>query len=145
MTISYNDAKSLNKRLIQFYKKKKVILKPVGSFARKELELSDLDYITYSTALNRKYYRSCILFDGKEIPYDIWYIPKRFFKLATLMRTYPKHYIISIRKNLAKKGYTLTDKQLTRDSDNVHIPFTSFREITKLAHVVYHPLSYYTQ
>jgi len=141
--ISYDDAKQVNNRLIKFYKKKKVILQPVGSFARHENELADLDYITHSKALGHKYYRSAIVFEDREIPYDIWYIPKRYFKLATLMRSYPKHYVISIRKALAQKGYTLTDTQLLKDDGNTQIPFTTFREITKLADVVYHPLSYY--
>lgn len=120
---------------------------PVGSVARRQKIVKDLDFITPNpiSLNNKKRYhaRSNIVIDGYTLWYDVWYIPEKDLKIASYIRTYPKHYIIAIRKGLEKKGYKLTDKQLLNKKTGRPVHVKSFKQIIKKSGVKYHPISYY--
>ncbi len=141
--IPFDIADKLSAEIKSDYKRRKITLYQVGSLARRSKLVGDLDFITTSPKLGKKYYKEKLeLPDGKTIMIDIWFVPKQHLKLAKAIRSYPRYYIIAIRKGLKNNGYKLTDQQLF-NSDGNEIKYTNFKQIAKLADVIYHPLSYY--
>ena len=143
MNIPYETAITVMNKLIDFYKKKGINLIPVGSLVRRQKYVNDIDFITNDKKLGQLHHRSTLLHNGDHINYDIWYIPKKYSKLAQFVRSYPKYYIIAIRIGLHKKGLTLTDKQLINNETGKEVSYTNFKELVDFSGVKYYSLSHY--
>lgn len=116
-------------------KNKPLKLKIVGSIARREQHINDIDFITKSILPNNKKYFK-MQYEGYNI--DIWNVED--MKIGYFLRTYPTYLLIAIRKGLKKNNCQLTN-QLYCDNKLVKNP--TIKEIFKLADIEYRPLSYY--
>jgi len=143
--IPYGDAKKISQDLIKENNKRGVNLISVGSVARGSKLISDIDFITISQLPNNRKYDRYKL-KHEDINVDIWLVKPENVMLAYFIRTYPRHYIIAIRKGLKNNGYKLTDQELFNENKNhKKIRVTDFKKVAKLAGIEYHPLSYYSE
>lgn len=132
-TFKYDEAKKVANSIKQkFMEKYNIPLEIVGSLYRGDKDIKDIDFVTYKPLPNdKKYIRS----NYDNIKFDIWYIPKKYYKLGKILRCYRSHVVIALRKGLKKKGWTLTDKALLNEKgDEVK---KTIQQIFKIANVEY--------
>jgi hypothetical protein len=141
--IPYKDALTKAEQIINEFKKKNVNLHIVGSIRRKEPYVEDIDFVTYDRLPNNaQWIRDIVTLNNKSVGVDIWKFKKENFILGSLLRSYPKHYIIALRKGLNENNpdYMLSDDELIYKQKPIK---SSIKDIAKLAKVTYHPLEYY--
>lgn len=133
--MKYDEALKLAREVIKYNKPLK--LKIVGSIARKQKEIKDIDLITTKTLpYNKKYYN----FKYKGVNVDVWKVDN--MNIGYFLRTYPKYLLIAIRKGLIKNNSKLTNKLY---QDNKEIKNPTIKQIFNLANIKYRPVSYYYQ
>jgi DNA polymerase/3'-5' exonuclease PolX len=137
--IILSEAIKISKKIKEEYKKSNINLIQVGSIKRKNKYVGDIDFITTDNLMGRKYINYEL---PEKIKVDIWKVKKENKKLGYDIRTYPRHYIIAIRIGLKKIGYRLTDQELL-DNKGKKIKYENMKQLSKLAGVVYHRISYY--
>lgn len=141
--IPLKDAQKYSKQIIKEFAKKNIQLISVGSVGRESKQVGDLDFITSDDLGNgRKYIRSELETPKGNVNIDIWSVKPENFDLGYYIRSYPRHYIIAIRKGLHKRGYFLSDQEIFNDKGK-KIKFMGFQWLANLAGVVEHPLTYY--
>lgn len=124
----YKDALKIAKE-IQFFNKP-MKLKIVGSLARKENKINDIDFITDRNLEDNKKY---IKFQYKNYHIDVWHYDD--LNIGYLLRTYPTHILIAIRKGLKKIDYKLTNN--VYDENNNIIKNITIKQIFDLANIKY--------
>lgn len=141
--ITLNEAESIVKIIKRICKRKGVHLIVVGSVARKEEMVSDIDFITCDQLDDeRKYIKfTHELPDGNFVQIDIWQVDKENLRLAKDIRRYPSHYIIALRSKLKQMGYKLTDQELFKGK--IKVKYYGSKWLAIKAGITYHPISYY--
>jgi len=133
--LNYNEALKLAHEVQKYNKPLK--LKIVGSIARKQQSIKDIDMITTKTLpYNRKYYK----FKYKGINVDIWKVDN--LRIGYFLRTYPKYILIAIRKGLKLNNCKLTNKLYC---NNKEIKNPTIKQIFQLANIKYRPISHYNE
>lgn len=145
MTISYDEAIEINRKIKDEYSKKGIKLVEVGQLARKQREIKNLEYITMNAQLGVEHYHHVMKVHDKDISMDIRFVEKDNFKIVRLIRTYPFYYICAIRKGLKENGYTLTDKNLIENENKQEVKIKKFKDVIDLANIKYNPISYFYQ
>lgn len=142
--IPYDEARIISKYVKQLFSQKNIHLYEIGSLARKERYIKDLDFIT-SDSINNKKYNVYKFIDGKyDISIDIWVVPENKLKVVKELRSYPKGYVIALHNGLKKHGYSFKNYNLY-DSNFNYIPVESVYDLAKLAKIRFHPLAYYQE
>lgn len=105
----------------------------VGSILRKEPVVKDIDFITKNDLPNGREY---IKFKQDGFNIDIWKVNNLLF--GRLIRGYPRHLIIALRKALKNKGYKLSNDELLKDNKKVKIK--KIQTVFRLAGIKYRPI-----
>lgn len=131
--IPLGKALGIAKNFMKIMANKGIKLHIVGSLARKEPIVHDIDFITTNKLPEgRKYIKHQL----DEAQIDVWYHKSLFF--GKLLRSYKRHVIIALRKGLKNNGYKLSNDSLMKGKKEVKIK--SVKEIFKLAGVTYKPI-----
>ena len=111
MAIDYNTAYKLAEKFKRINKQLK--LTTVGSIARKEEQISDLDFITTLKLPNdKKYFRT--EFEGMQV--DIWQYENR--KIGKFIRTLKDYQLINLYNKLKEHNYKLESNGIKNLSNN---------------------------
>ena len=130
--LKYDDAMKYAKQVIKEHPKLKLHI--AGSLLRKEAYVHDIDFITKSKLPdNRSYLRYEVYTDENRFNVDIWHTKSLLF--GRLIRGYPRHVIIALRRGLQKNGYKLTNDAVLKNNKTVKI--TTIKQVFKLANIAY--------
>jgi DNA polymerase/3'-5' exonuclease PolX len=136
--IDLKNAKMIANRIIKQFAKKGIKLHIAGSVARKEPQVKDIDFITRNKLSdNRKYIKELLMptINGKmhHVNIDIWHHKSLLF--GKLLRSYPYHVAIALRKGLKNKGYKMGSNDITKNGKKV--PIKTMKQVFNLAGIKY--------
>ena len=125
MTLPYNIGLKLSKKFIKLNPELNLV--PVGSLARKEKMINDLDFITVEDLPNKKKYWTSEI---NGVPVDVWKVQNK--SIGIFIRTIDKGHLIALHKILKKKGYKLDHNGILNLKTNELLPFSisKLNEIT---------------
>lgn len=133
---TYKKAFKFSEEIKDIFKKHSINLITVGSIARKQSMIKDIDFITTHPLGDKKY----VSFFYEKLKIDIWKVENLAY--GKFIRSYPKHLLIAIHKKLKKNGYSLTPDGIIKISDNTIYPF-NVKDVFKKADIEYRPITYY--